>query len=401
MQIKEPIGVSFPSPVESSPLEDVVMLVDSAGVVLGVQRAFGGTRVRGVRDGGNGLIESNCVEIPLVGSDGEISGVLCHTGPRSDTRGAVAARGRETVRAIADVAQFVVHDINNLFAVIGGGLQLLECQSDAAHRKAIVDKMQEAITRGAVLSRQLLDAAGPCPKSFGGVVAGSRLAAMAETLDRALRPDITVRTEIAPDLWAINADPEELYFALLNLCRNSADAMPDGGAITVAARNVEPSAGAARGFVEIVVASLHPVLHHEGRGQRHRPRAPPGPALRRRTRRRGQHRKRARRRHAGAPLPPASARSWAPQQYRRHGGSLKCAVAWWSKKPCSCRSARTAGTRSGAPRACGPRSRGGPAAPALVYELPQDGLDFVFVLVLRDAARNDNVAHVSAFVRAT
>jgi signal transduction histidine kinase len=30
--------------------------------------------------------------------------------------------------------------------------------------------------------------------------------------------------------------------------------MPDGGAITVAARNVEPSAGTARGFVEIVVA---------------------------------------------------------------------------------------------------------------------------------------------------
>ena len=89
---------------------------------------------------------------------------------------------------------------------------------------------------------------------MGGFVAGSRLAAMAGTLDRALRPDITVRTEIAPDLWDFNADPEELYFALLNLCRNSADAMPDGGTITVAARNVEPSAGAVRGFVEIVVA---------------------------------------------------------------------------------------------------------------------------------------------------
>ena len=68
-----------------------------------------------------------------------------------------------------------------------------------------------------------------------------------------MRPDITVRTEIAPDLWAFNADPKELYFALLNLCRNSADAMSDGSAITVAARSVEPSAGAARGFVEIVV----------------------------------------------------------------------------------------------------------------------------------------------------
>ena len=152
------------------------------------------------------------------------------------------------------MAQFVVHDINNLLAVIGSGLRLLECQSDAAYRKAIVGNMQHAITRGALLSRQLLDAARPCPESIGGFVAGSRLAALAGTLDQALRPDITVRTDIAPDLWDLDADPEELYFALLNLCRNAADAMPDGGAITVAARNAEPSAGAARGFVEIVVA---------------------------------------------------------------------------------------------------------------------------------------------------
>ena len=45
----------------------------------------------------------------------------------------------------------------------------------------------------------------------------------------------------------LNADPEEPYFALLNLYRNSADAMPDGGTIIVAARNVEPSAGAQGG----------------------------------------------------------------------------------------------------------------------------------------------------------
>ncbi len=151
------------------------------------------------------------------------------------------------------MAPFVVHDINNLLAVIGGGLRLLECQSDAAYRAAIVGKMQEAITRGVLLSRQFLDTARPCRKSIDGFVAGSRLAAIAGTLDWALRPDITVRTEIAPDLWTFNADPEELYFALLNLCRNADDAMPAGGTITVAARNVEPFS-ADRGFVEIVVA---------------------------------------------------------------------------------------------------------------------------------------------------
>jgi signal transduction histidine kinase len=250
-ETKEPLDGSFAGAVESPRLEDVVVLADSAGVALGVQRTFS-ARVRSVRDDGSRQIAFRCVEIPLVGRDGEICGVLRRAAPRSDTRGVLSSCGPERVRAIADVAQFV-HDINNLFAVIGGALRLLECQSDAAYRKAIVSKMQHAITRGALLSRQFLDAARPCPESIGGF-AGSRLAALAGTLDQALRPDVTVRTEIAPDLWDFNADPEELYFALLNLCRNSADAMPDGGAITVAARNVEPSAGAARGLVEIVVA---------------------------------------------------------------------------------------------------------------------------------------------------
>jgi signal transduction histidine kinase len=253
MQIKETPDVSFIGVVESPAREDVVVLADSAGVALGVQRAFS-ARVRSVRDDGNGLIASRCVEIPLVGRDGEISGVLCLTAPQPDTRGVFYSRGPEGTRAIGDVAQFVVHDINNLLAVIGSGLRLLECQSDAAYRKAIISKMLHAITRGSLLSRQFLDVARPCPESIGGFVAGNRLAALADTLDQALRPDITVRADIAPDLWDVDADPEELYFALLNLCRNSADAMPGGGAITVAARNVQPSAGAARGFVEIVVA---------------------------------------------------------------------------------------------------------------------------------------------------
>jgi signal transduction histidine kinase len=253
MQIEETPDLSSPGVVESPPLEDVVVLADSAGVALGVQRAFS-ARMRSVDDDCGGLIASWCVEIPLVGRDGEISGVLCRTVPRSDTRGVFSTAGRREARAIGDVAQFVVHDINNLLAVIGSGLRLLDRQGDAAYREAIISKMQHAIARGLSLSRQLLDTARPYPESIGRFVAGSCLAALAGSLDQVVRPDITIRTDIAADLWDFDAGPEELYFALLNLCRNSADAMPGGGAITVAARNVEASAGAARGFVEIVVA---------------------------------------------------------------------------------------------------------------------------------------------------
>jgi hypothetical protein len=93
MQIKETIGVLFPGSAESPPLEDVVVLVDSAGVALGVQRAFS-ARVRGVRDGGSGVIASRCVEIPLVGSTARYRG-FCATlarGPTCVARSPLAGR---------------------------------------------------------------------------------------------------------------------------------------------------------------------------------------------------------------------------------------------------------------------------------------------------------------------
>ena len=65
----------------------------------------------------------------------------------------------------------------------------------------------------------------------------AQLAGMRDLLDRALRGDVHVRTDFADGLWTILADPAELELVLLNLCVNARDAMPEGGTITIAARN--------------------------------------------------------------------------------------------------------------------------------------------------------------------
>ena len=147
-------------------------------------------KVRAVRPGCVS-IASRWMEIPLVDGNGQISGVLCQSMPPSDVRGALVSRGRSEARAIEDVARLMIHEINNLLAVIGSGLRLLEGQSDSADRKVMVGKMQQAIARGVLLSREFLEAARPCPDFMGGFVAGSSLAALAGTLDQALRPGIT------------------------------------------------------------------------------------------------------------------------------------------------------------------------------------------------------------------
>ncbi|MBZ9894593.1 ATP-binding protein [Mesorhizobium sp. B2-2-4] len=250
MQINE-TSESRPRTLDSERLEDIVVLGDRAGLALGVQPAFSARDL--VADGdNNGTFASRCVEIPVIGANGEVSGVLCHTS-WYDTRGMSALRPQQEMHTTGDPARFIVHDINNVLAVIASGLRLIERQGSAEHRRAIVSRLQDAITRGAMLSRQFLDTARQQCNASDGSVAGSRLAAMAGTLDRALHPDVAVRTAIDSDLWAINADCEELYYALLNLCRNSADAMPKGGTITILARNVEATAGSAAGFVEIAV----------------------------------------------------------------------------------------------------------------------------------------------------
>jgi len=60
---------------------------------------------------------------------------------------------------------------------------------------------------------------------------------MHEMLQRSLRGDVEVEMTFDDGLWAVEVDPGELELAILNICVNARDAMPEGGTIRIAARN--------------------------------------------------------------------------------------------------------------------------------------------------------------------
>ena len=60
---------------------------------------------------------------------------------------------------------------------------------------------------------------------------------MQEILQRSLRGDVEVEMHCEDDLWPVEVDPGELELAVLNICVNARDAMPDGGTIRIEARN--------------------------------------------------------------------------------------------------------------------------------------------------------------------
>ena len=131
----------------------------------------------------------------------------------------------------------VAHDFNNLLMVIAGGLSLLERPGDAQRRQRVIAQMRQAAERGASLSRKLLAFSRRQPLKPEPVDLRRQIDGMRELLNRTLRGDVEVKTELADDLWPIKVDATEWELVVLNLCVNARDAMPEGGVITISARN--------------------------------------------------------------------------------------------------------------------------------------------------------------------
>ncbi len=146
-------------------------------------------------------------------------------------------RQAQKIEAIGQLTGGVAHDFNNLLMVISGGLSLLQRPGDSERSQRIIEHMRQAADRGASLSRQLLAFARRQPLNAEAIDVNRLIDGMRELLDRTLRGDVQVRTELADSLWPVRADSAELELVLLNLCVNARDAMPQGGVITIGAKN--------------------------------------------------------------------------------------------------------------------------------------------------------------------
>ncbi len=143
------------------------------------------------------------------------------------------------MEAVGTLAGGVAHDFNNILQAINGYAQLLlmsRAPVDPDYDKLL--KLQAAGERAALLVQQLL--------TFSRRAAGERrlvsfnreIVSVKTLLDQTLPKMIEISLDMDEDLWFVNADPMYLEQVLLNLASNAADAMPDGGRLTVETRNI-------------------------------------------------------------------------------------------------------------------------------------------------------------------
>ena len=142
------------------------------------------------------------------------------------------------LESVARLAGGVAHDFNNLLTAINGHAGLARSTLPAEHpAQADLDRLLRNVERARQLTRQLLAFSRQQPLQ-PQVMCLNDLLEDAETLFPHLAAQgIVWRLRPAPDLGPVCADPTQMEQVLANLILNAADAMPQGGTLTVETAN--------------------------------------------------------------------------------------------------------------------------------------------------------------------
>src|SRR5215475_1872960 len=140
----------------------------------------------------------------------------------------------EKMQVVGQLTGGVAHDFNNLLQAILGSVDFIRRHSDDAHIQQRADNALTATRRGAKLTSQLLTFSRTQKLATVPVDVNALIVGMHELLNQSLGSNITVSTELEPELPIAMADANQLELAILNLSINARDAMPDGGTLTIA-----------------------------------------------------------------------------------------------------------------------------------------------------------------------
>ena len=150
-------------------------------------------------------------------------------------------RQSQKMEAVGQLTGGLAHDFNNMLTGILGGIDMVR-RRIAEGRMADVDRFLDAAMqsgqRAAALTHRLLAFSRRQTLDNRALDVGALAVSMEDLLCRTLGEQVSLRIDIAPDLWPAVADDNQLESAILNLGINARDAMPDGGELIIAARNV-------------------------------------------------------------------------------------------------------------------------------------------------------------------
>ena len=157
-------------------------------------------------------------------------------------------RQMQKIEAVGQLTGGIAHDFNNMLAVVISGLSLIKRRLAAGNTDVLelADATMDGAKRAAALTTRLMAFARQLPLAPQSIDVNQLIGSMTGMIDRALGETIKMESVLETGLWPTHADPPQLESALLNLCVNARDAMPDGGKLTIETSNCEIDQNLAR-----------------------------------------------------------------------------------------------------------------------------------------------------------
>ncbi len=148
-------------------------------------------------------------------------------------------RQAQKIEAVGQLAGGLAHDFNNLLTAILGYAQMLEDTLDAGDlRRLDTQEIRKAGERASQLTRQLLafsrkQILRPVVLSVNDIIEG-----IGRMLARVVGEHVRLELKLDRGLARVKADPGQVEQILVNLAINAADAMEQGGTLTIETSNV-------------------------------------------------------------------------------------------------------------------------------------------------------------------
>jgi PAS domain S-box-containing protein len=186
--------------------------------------------------------------IPHYAENGRVLGLFMLGQDLTQYKQAQRALNRgQRMEAIGQLTGGIAHDFNNLLTLIMGNLAFLKKHLERNRNTApewlkAVQTSMSAARCGADLIRRLLAFSRQQSLKPKLVSLDWQATELDDFLRRTLGEAITIDTRVAPEVWNILADPNQLVNAVLNLAINARDAMPAGGTLTITAGNISVDA---------------------------------------------------------------------------------------------------------------------------------------------------------------
>ncbi|KJC37177.1 histidine kinase [Bradyrhizobium sp. LTSP885] len=144
--------------------------------------------------------------------------------------------------ALGQLTGGIAHDFNNILMIISGSLNAIRKEITGEKALKALQSIEGASQRAASLTSQLLTFARRQSLQPQSISLSERIDVLRDMLKSGLGSSVILTFEITDDIWNIEVDPNEFETALVNLVINARDAMPDGGTVTISAKNVPDKA---------------------------------------------------------------------------------------------------------------------------------------------------------------